>query len=196
LYSRLFATDTVTYTSIADSRLGLAGSPWGAIWLGGVLALAGVFVLADALAAKDPSTLLFGLALLAAGTFEIVHTFWAPQAGAFLLRLLLGAFYAISGAMLTAYPLASPRVLTFACGAALIASGLVRLCLAREYWHRHGALLLSSGIVGILAGLIVLLKWPIDGFAALGLVVGSDLLLHGAWWVMLGFRFKQQPIRP
>jgi uncharacterized membrane protein HdeD (DUF308 family) len=192
----LFATDPVTYTSIGNPRLGLAGSPWGAIWLGGVLILAGVFVLADVVAAKHPSTLLFGLALLAAGTFEIVHTFWAPQAGAFLLRLLLGTFYAISGAMLTAYPLASSRVVTFAFAAALIASGLVRLCLAWEYWQSYGALLLSSGIVGTLAGLIVLLKWPIDGLWGLGLVVGVDLLLHGAWWVMLGFRLKQQPIRP
>lgn len=193
---RLFATDTVTDTSIDNPRLGLAGNPWGAIWLGGVLVLAGVFVLADVLAATQPSTLLFGLALLAAGTLEIVHTLRAPQAGAFLLRLLLGAFYVISGGMLIAYPLASSRVLTFAFAAALIASGLVRLCLAREYWHRHGALLLSSGFVGILAGLIVLLKWPIDGLSALGVVVGIDLLLHGVWWVMLGFRLKQQPIRP
>jgi uncharacterized membrane protein HdeD (DUF308 family) len=184
----------VTYTSTGNARLGLAGNPSGAVWLGGVLILAGLFVLADVLAAKTASTILFGLALLAAGTFEIVHAFWAPHWGAFFLRLLLGVFYAISGGMLTAYPLASSNLLTIAFAAALIASGLVRLCLAREYWQRYGGLLLASGIVGILAGLVVLIKWPIDGLWALGFVVGIDLVLHGVWWVMFGFSLRRQPI--
>jgi len=188
--------DTVTYTSIGNPRLGLAGTPGGAIGLGGVLVLAGVFILADVVVARHASTLLFGLALLAAGAFQVVHTLRAPQAGAFFLRLLLGAFYVISGGMLTAHPLASSRVQTFAFAVTLIASGLVRLGLARPYWQRHGGLLLASGLVGVLAGLIVLLKWPIDGVWALGLVVGIDLVLHGAWWVMLGLSFKQQPARP
>ena len=70
----------VTYTSIGSARLGIAGSPWGAVWLGkSVLVLAGLFVLADIIAAKTASTILFGLALLAAGTFEIVHAFWVAH---------------------------------------------------------------------------------------------------------------------
>lgn len=183
----------MTLTSASSARLGIGGSPWGAIWLGGVLILAGLFVLADAVAANAASTILFGLALLAAGGFEIVHALWVPHWGAFFLRLLLGLFYAISGAMLTAYPLASSNALTIAFAAALIASGAVRLCLAREYWQRHGRLLLSSGSIGILAGLIVLLKWPISGVWALGLVVGIDLLLHGLWWIAFGLSLRHQP---
>jgi uncharacterized membrane protein HdeD (DUF308 family) len=184
----------VALTSASNARLGIGGSPGGAIWFGGVLILAGLFVLGDAVAAKTASTILFGLALLAAGSFEIVHAFSGPHWGGFFLRLLLGLFYAISGAMFTAYPLASSRGLTIAFAAALIASGVVRLCLAREYWQRHGAWLLASGLVGILAGSIVLLKWPIAGVWALGLVVGIDLLLHGAWWIMLGLSLR--PARP
>jgi uncharacterized membrane protein HdeD (DUF308 family) len=158
--------------------------------------LAGLFVVVDVVAAKTASTLLFGLALLAAGTFELVHAFWAPHWGGFFLRLLLGLFYAISGAMLVAHPLVSSNVLTIAFAATLMASGVVRVCLAHEYWQRHGALLLSSGIVGILAGLVVLFKWPITGLWALGLVVGIDLLLHGAWWIMFGLTLRHRPIRP
>jgi len=183
----------VTLTSVSNTRLGIGGSPWGAIWLGGVLILAGLFVLTDAVAATAASTILFGFALLAAGGFEIVHAFWVAHWGAFLLRLLLGLFYVISGAMLTAYPLASSDLITIAFAAALIASGVVRLCLAWEFWQRHGRWLLLSGIVGILAGLIVLLKWPITGVWVLGLLVGVDLIVHGAWWIMLGLSLRQQP---
>jgi uncharacterized membrane protein HdeD (DUF308 family) len=184
----------VTYTSIGSARLGRAGSPWGAVWLGGVLVLAGLFVLADVVAAKTASTILFGLALLAAGAFEMVHAFWAPPGGAFFLRFLLGLFYAISGAMLTVYPVASSNLLTIAIAVALLASGAVRLCLAREYWQRHGGLLLASGIIGILAGLVVLGKWPIGGVWTLGLVIGIDLVLHGVWWIMFGLGLRRQPI--
>jgi uncharacterized membrane protein HdeD (DUF308 family) len=184
----------VTYTSASNARLGIGASPWGAFWLGGVLIIAGLFVAIDAVAAKTASTILFGLALLAAGSFEIVHAFYVSHWGALFLRLLLGLFYVICGAMLTAYPLASEQVLSIAFAAALIASGVVRLCLAWEYWQRHGRWLLVSGIVGILAGLVVLLKWPIDGVWALGLVVGIDLLVHGAWWIMFGVGLRQQPI--
>jgi uncharacterized membrane protein HdeD (DUF308 family) len=75
-----------------------------------------------------------------------------------------------------------------------MASGLVRACLAREYWQKQGRWLLASGIVGILAGLVVLLKWPIEGVWALGLVVGIDLLVHGAWWMMCGVGLRRQTI--
>ena len=73
--------------------------------------LAGLFVVADVVAAKTASTILFGLALLAAGTFELVHAFWAPHWGGLFLRLLLGLFYAISGAMLGGYVLGLAEVL-------------------------------------------------------------------------------------
>ena len=132
------ANGKVTYTSVESTRFGIGGSPWGAVWLGGVLMLAGLFVVVDVVAAKTASTILFGLALLAAGTFELVHAFWAPHWGGFFLRLLLGLFYAISGAMLVAHPLVSSNVLTIAFAATLMASGVVRVCLAHEYWQRHG----------------------------------------------------------
>ena len=86
--------------------------------------LAGLFVVVDVVAAKTASTILFGLALLAAGTFELVHAFWVPHWGGFFLRLLLGLFYAISGAMLVAHPLGSSNVLTIAFAATLMASGV------------------------------------------------------------------------
>lgn len=182
------------HTSASNLRLGIDASSEGAFWLAGVLMLAGLFPVIDAIAANLPSTILFGLALLAAGGFEIVHALWLSHGGAVLFKLLLGLFYLICGGMLIAYPLASSSILSIAFAAALMASGVVRACLAREYWQKQGRWLLASGIVGILAGLVVLLKWPIEGVWALGLVVGIDLLVHGAWWMMCGVGLRRQTI--
>lgn len=136
---------------------------------------------ANAIAATVVSAIVFGIALLVAGLFEIVQSFWAPHWGGFFWRLLVGAFYAIGGAVLFADPLAASVLLTLAFAAALIASGAVRLFLALQHWQRFGWLLFASGVVGILAGLVILAKWPLSGLWVFGLVVGIDLLLHGAW---------------
>jgi uncharacterized membrane protein HdeD (DUF308 family) len=185
----------MSYTSIGSARLGIGTSRWATILLGILLILAGLFVLGDIVTATIVSAKLFGIALMAAGAFEGVHSFSAPHWGSFLLRLLIGVFYVIAGVILITNPLVASKIVTFAFAAALIASGAARIFLAIEYWARFGVLLLSSGIIGILAGLVILLKWPLSGLWVLGLVVGVDLLLHGTWWVMFGLSLSH-PLTP
>ena len=54
---------------------------WRSILLGLVLVLAGLFILRNAVAATLASAIVFGIALLATGVFEIVHAFWAQRWG-------------------------------------------------------------------------------------------------------------------
>jgi uncharacterized membrane protein HdeD (DUF308 family) len=164
---------------------------WQSILLGVVLMLAGLFVLRNAVAATVVSAIVFGISLLATGVFEIVQSFWAPYWAHHFWRLLLGALYAVGGAILVADPLAASVLLTLAFAAALIASGVARIYVALSEWDRFGWLLLTSGIVGVLAGLVILAKWPLSGLWVFGLVVGVDLLLHGLWWLVSG-SFGQQ----
>ncbi|MFZ1105260.1 MAG: HdeD family acid-resistance protein [Hyphomicrobiaceae bacterium] len=171
-------------------------SAWGTSWwqsvlLGIVFMIAGLFVLRNAVLATVVSAIVFGIALLVAGLFEIVQAFWAEHWSGLFWRLLVGALYAVGGAVLVADPLAASVLLTLVFSVALIASGVMRIYLALAYWHRYGWLLLASGIVGVLAGLVVLLKWPLSGLWVFGLVVGIDLVLHGAWWVVSGLAARR-----
>lgn len=165
---------------------------WQSILLGVVLILAGLFVLRSAVAATVVSAIVFGVALLVAGLFEVVQAFWAPHWSGVVWRVLVGALYAIGGAALVSDPIAASVVVTLAFAIALIASGAVRIFLAFTHWDRFGWLLLCSGIVGMLAGLVILLKWPLSGLWVFGLVVGVDLLLHGAWWVASGWAARER----
>jgi uncharacterized membrane protein HdeD (DUF308 family) len=185
----------MAYASIGNAGLGIGTSRWATIALGALLILAGLFVLGDIVAVTVASAILFGIALAAAGVFEVIHSFAASHWGGFFLRLLIGSLYVIGGAMLIANPVAASELLTLAFAAALIASGAARIFLAFEYWDRFGGLLVASGIVGILAGLVILFKWPLSGLWVLGLVVGIDLLLHGTWWVMFGLSLRH-PLAP
>lgn len=166
-------------------------SRWQSILLGIVLMLAGLFVLRNAVAATVVSAIVFGVSLLVTGLFEIVQSFWAPYWAHRFWRLLLGALYAVGGAILIADPLAASVLLTLVFAAALIASGMARIYVAVSEWDRFSWLLLTSGVVGILAGLVILAKWPLSGLWVFGLVVGIDLLLHGSWWFVSGSLGRQ-----
>jgi uncharacterized membrane protein HdeD (DUF308 family) len=182
----------MTQTGPTSHPVGTSGtSRWQSILLGIIFMLAGLFMLQNAVLATVVSAIAFGIALLIAGLFEIVQAFWAPHWSGVFWRLLVGAFYAIGGAVLVADPLAASVVLTLVFAAALIASGAMRIALALAHWDQYGWLLLASGIFGVLAGLVILFKWPLSGLWVLGLVVGIDLLLHGAWWVASGWTARE-----
>jgi uncharacterized membrane protein HdeD (DUF308 family) len=166
---------------------------WQSALLGAVLIVAGLLVLRDATAATVVSAIVFGLALLCAGFAEIVQAFGSPHWSGVIWRLLLGALYAIGGGALVADPVAASSVLTLAFAAALIASGAVRLFLAVKHWQRLGWLLFTSGIIGILGGLMILLKWPLSGLWVLGLAVGIDLIVHGIWWIASSWTAREEP---
>ncbi|MBS0240319.1 MAG: HdeD family acid-resistance protein [Proteobacteria bacterium] len=163
---------------------------WGAMLLGAVFILAGLIVLGDVVAATVISAILIGIVLLVGGASEVLQSFSAPHWRGFLLRLLIGLLYAVGGLMLVTNPAGASIALTLVFALALIASGAVRIVQAVEYWQWFGWLLLASGIVGILAGMVILSKWPVSGLWVLGLVVGIDLLLHGVWWITLGSQLR------
>lgn len=166
---------------------------WGALLLGIVFIAAGLFVLGDVALATVISAIVIGFVLLIAGASEVIHAFSAPHWRGLALRLLIGALYCIGGVALIADPLAASIILTLVFALALIASGVVRIFQSFQYWQWFGSLLLFSGIVGILAGLVILAKWPVSGLWVLGALVGIDLLFHGAWWIALGWQLHREP---
>ena len=172
---------------------GWGTSWWQSILLGFVFILGGLFVLRNSVLATVVSALVFGAALLVVGLFEMIQAFWAPHWSGVIWRLLIGALYAVGGAALVADPVAASVLLTLAFAAALIASGVARIVFAFGHWDRFGWLLLLSGLVGVLAGLVILLKWPLSGLWVFGLAVGIDLLLHGLWWVVSGWTARDEP---
>ena len=166
---------------------------WGAILLGVAFIAAGLFVLGDVALATVISAIVIGVVLLFAGVSEVIHAFSAPHWRGFALRLLIGICYGIGGAALIADPLAASLILTFVFAVALIASGVVRIFQSFQYWQWFGPLLLFSGIVGVLAGFVILSKWPVSGIWVLGTLVGIDLLIHGVWWIALGWQLHRDP---
>ena len=165
---------------------------WGAVLVGAIFIFAGLFVLGDIAVATVISAVLIGVLLIVAGASEVYQAFSAQHWRGFLLRLLVGVLYAACGVMLVTDPARGSVILTLVFALSLIASGLVRIFQAILYWQWFGFLLLVSGIVGTVAGLVILSKWPLSGLWVLGFLVGIDLLLHGLWWIALGSRLRKE----
>ncbi len=156
---------------------------WLYLLLGIVLLIGGVFVLGDVVLASVISTIFIAWALVFVGGFQIVHAFSAVGWKGFVLDLLLGALYIAAGAILLTNPLAGTIKLTLIIGIIWIISGLFRIALSTVLWREAGWSLLLSGIIGALAGGVILSEWPQSGLWVLGLCLGIDLIFHGFAWI-------------
>lgn len=163
-----------------------AGKWWLCALLGVVLVAAGVFVFFNVVLASVVSGVLFGAAMVVAGAFQIVHGFSSRGWGGFAFSAIVGVFFVLGGLLLMANPLAASFGLTLGFAAVLIAAGGVRLVLAYRHWADYGWILLASGALGILTGIVVLLGFPWSGLIVPGLLLGIDLMIHGVWWLTLG----------
>jgi uncharacterized membrane protein HdeD (DUF308 family) len=167
-----------------DTATSLSVPPtWARYLLGFALILAGLFVLGDIVAATIVSTMFIGVVAVAAGALEVFNAFWTRKWGGFVWQILLGILYVAFGVALFTQPVSSALMLTYFLGLLLLMSGIVRVLLSFSHWREAGWLMLLSGAFGVVAGLIVLTGFPKTGLWVLGLVLGIDLISHGAAWL-------------
>jgi uncharacterized membrane protein HdeD (DUF308 family) len=178
---------------------------WARLLPGAVMILAGVAVLADVGFDSLVSSTFIGAAAIVVGTFEIVHAVWTRGWGGLPWQLLLGLLYIALGLVIvgaagssvtvpTDVPMHSvgqgELLLTYGLGLVLLLSGIVRIILGLSRRRENGWVMLLSGAFGVVAGLIVLAEFPKTGLWVFGLLLGIDLIVHGAAW--LGYAFRRQ----
>jgi uncharacterized membrane protein HdeD (DUF308 family) len=186
-------------TISAESAAGGEPAPkswWLYLLLGFVLVVGGFIVLlSDINVASLFSSLVISWAILIVGIFQVVHAFSSTGWKGFVLDLLIGILYIAAGYLLLANPLGAMIKLTLVLGIIWLVSGFFRIILAGLLWRQAGWLLLLSGIIGVLAGGIIISEWPQSSLWVPGLVLGVDLLFHGFAWISysLSIRSKLGP---
>ena len=161
---------------------------WSRMLLGTVLIFAGVFVLGDVMVATLISAIFIGIVAIIAGAFEIIYAFWTKGWGRFLWQIFLGILYVAFGLTLVSEPVSGALTLTFILGLLLVVSGSVRIFFALRHWSERGWTMLLSGVLGFVAGLVILAKWPMSGLLVLGILLGIDLIVHGVAWLTFSWR--------
>jgi len=165
---------------------------WGwIVALGIVYLVAGVIALGSVVAATVASVLVVGVMMFIAGVAEVIHSFQIKTWGRFLFWLILGVLYIIAGFVAWDNPLLTAVWLTLFLGAALVASGIVRIFLG--FNMRAGSpwgWVVTSGLITLVLGLIILAHWPFSSVYVLGIFLGVDLVFAGASWIGLGMALR------
>ena len=161
---------------------------WGwIVALGVVYLIAGIIALGSVVMATIASVYVVGIMMLIAGVFEVIHSFQIKSWGRFIFWLLLGVLYIIAGFVAFDNPLLTAVWLTLILGAALVASGVMRVFLG---FNMQGGSpwiwVVVSGLITLLLGMIILIHWPVSSLWTLGIFLGVDLVFAGASWIGVG----------
>jgi len=149
-----------------------------------VLVSLGVLAIMAPLFTGVATAVLVGMLLIAGGITESVFAFRAPSFGKGLLTFLFGGLAVAAGLVTLGQPGRGLGALTMVLAAYFVASGVVDIVLALRLRPQEGwGWALSSGIVSIALGALILADWPVSGMWAVGVYVGVRLLMHG-WMLM------------
>jgi uncharacterized membrane protein HdeD (DUF308 family) len=168
-------------------------SKWGwIVALGIVYMVAGLIALGSVVTATIASVFVVGIMMLIAGVAEVINAFQVKTWGRFLLWLLLGVLYIVAGFLTFENPLLAAALLTLLLGAALVASGIMRIGLGFGMKEATPWIWVAlSGLITFLLGLVILTHWPVASLYVLGILLGIDLILAGAGWIGTGLGLKR-----
>ena len=158
----------------------------------GVLSVvAGFIALGHVALASAISVLFLGWTILLGGIVLAVSAIAGWKDAQRRWDLPLGALLVLLGLGFVRNPGVGLLTLTLLAGSLLLVGGIVRLVAAFQPGAPRG-LLLFSGTVTLLLGLLVLNRWPVSALWFLGTVLGIELILDGITTAMSG---RVRPVR-
>jgi uncharacterized membrane protein HdeD (DUF308 family) len=161
--------------------------------LGIALIVLGLGLASTATVATLLSVVLLGVLLLIAGGALIAHAFSAPRWSGFFLQLLSGLLYVVVGWLCFTRPGVQAVVLTLLLAISLLVQGGVRIGAALAGHVDGRGVLLLSGVLTFVLGLMIWNEWPLSGLWVIGLFAGLDLAFYGVWIVSLALAVRRLP---
>jgi uncharacterized membrane protein HdeD (DUF308 family) len=169
---------------------------WIRLVLGVVGIVVGIMVIAWPEATVTVVAVLFGINLLIDGGIRVLQAILTPHAsgGTRILYGLLGAFSIVIGVLCLRHLLQTVTLLVLLVGLAWVLGGIFELIAALSsgppsQWNARTILDLATGVIALLAGIVVL-AWPEISLKTLVVLVGISLLVSGVVSVVNAFRWR------
>ena len=163
---------------------------WGLIVLLGILSvILGLLAIAYPGATIVTVSIFFAAWLFVSGIFYLISSFTRDgDTGSRVLSAILGVLSIIVGWALLRTPFQSVEVFIFVIGIFFLIQGVMTFigAFARKAGRNWG---IASGILGIIAGLIVL-TYPISSAVTLALIAGIWLVILGIMQVVAGIQLR------
>ena len=140
----------------------------------GILGLGAVALLSLA------SAIWFGAMILVGGVVVVIDAFRHQGWKSRVLHILIGLLYVAVGLMTFANPLLATASLTLLAGAALVATGVLRLVVAFQNRELPAwGWIAVSGALSLLLGGMILAQWPGSSLWVLGTFFAIELIFQG-----------------
>ena len=138
-------------------------------------------------------TILLGWVFLVSGVMGLFTTFWMRQAPGFWWSLVSAALAVLVGGWLLAMPLSGAISLTFLLVAFFIIEGVASIMFSldhkRELSGRWGWML-TSGVIDLVLGVMILAGLPSTAAWAIGLLVGINMIFGGSALIAMALHAK------
>jgi len=138
-------------------------------------------------------TIVLGWLFLLSGVMGLITTFWMRQAPGFWWSLVSAALAVLVGGWLLAMPLSGAISLTFLLVAFFIIEGVASIMFSlehkRELSGRWGWML-TSGVIDLVLGGMILAGLPSTAAWAIGLLVGINMVFSGAALIAMALHAK------
>lgn len=156
-------------------------------WVGIIMMIAGCLAVVTPFVAGLSVAVLVGVLLLISGATQIMIVVRAGSFGEHTLQALLGFLGLVAGTLMIFQPVAALATLTLFLAAYFIASGILESIAAFGARPANGwGMLLFTGIVSVLLGVMIWHQFPLSGVWAVGVLVGIKLMLGGWTLFVIG----------
>lgn len=189
-------TTAVASTPDLSKALAEVRAKWGwFVALGLVLVVLGLCAAVHLFAATVATVFYVGALMLLGGAIHFFQAFRVKGWGNVLFWSLSGLLYAASGVIAFMNPLLASAVLTLFLAAALTVAGVFRAWAGfKAKSHEGWGWIVTGGVVTLLAGLIILLGWPVNSLWVLGILLAVDLTFQGWSLVACGLALKAKNV--
>jgi uncharacterized membrane protein HdeD (DUF308 family) len=165
-------------------------STWSIVW-GALLIILGALALASPLMAAVAVNVVISWLIVVAGVVHLIVAFQSNRAGSVIWRLLVGLAYIFFGGYLIAHPAVGVASLTLVLATLFLIEGILDIALYFQVRAMRGAgWFLLDGIITLILGLMIYLRWPSSSAWAIGTLVGISLIVSGVVRVMLSLAVR------
>lgn len=159
-------------------------SGWDIVW-GILLIVAGIAILTHAVAATAVSVFFIGWLAVIGGIVALVAGLFRIGKGGFWPAIISGALLLVLGIVILNNPAASVVSLTLLAGTLFLMGGVIRLVAAFQVDQNKG-IMIFSGLVSLVLGLIVVFNLLEASLVLLGVLLGVQALVDGITLLILG----------
>jgi uncharacterized membrane protein HdeD (DUF308 family) len=140
------------------------------------------------------SLLVFGPMLLASSIVQLLTAIFAEKGKDRLLHYAAAGLEMILGFFIMVHPLQGVVSLIAWSAIVLMAIGLARLARSLATQSRGRGWTVMAGVIALLLGIAVWIKWPVADLWFVGLCLAVDFICHGVSWSALALA-ERKPLQ-